>query len=219
MLEPFPATAPGSSRKPGGLDMRRCIVLAIAVACCATSARADLITYTATFANRLLPPVIPAFDPALGTLEAVEIDVAGTTSDTFAASLPVSGGHYVFNLEVLLGLSIVGGAFAGGVFTLDPPAQLFWLTTDFAGRDRLEAGLDPFVGPGSLGLSFLAFMDVSATSPFADPRLTYGLTSGAIAVTYTYAAAVPEPPGWVHLSLVIGPLSLVLLPRVRRLLR
>ena len=134
-----------------------------------------------------------AFDPALGTLNSVTLDVSGTTTFSGGGDEDNNAFIYFFDFQGLhegtdgLSNARVGNGSATASRT-----------------DTLSFADDVFSGPGSISTSVLVVMDggegnASISSVFPTESVTY---------TYTPATpAAPEPPTWAMMGLGFAALA------------
>lgn len=166
----------------------------------AAAASANAATITETFT---LPDVdgyesaggssFAAFDPALGTLNSVTLDVSGTATFSGGGDEDNNAFIYFFDFQGLhegtdgLSNARVGNGSATASRT-----------------DTLSFADDVFSGPGSISTSVLVVMDggegnASISSVFPTESVTY---------TYTPATpAAPEPPTWAMMGLGFAALA------------
>lgn len=198
--------------------------LAAAVALSASAASAATISDSGNFAFSLSPNsanvTLDLFNPALGTLTAVELAIDGTVqANVTAENDSVISGNMSVNLTGILdaiasGLSasanIIQGA--GPVFVAatdgspgsGPDFNDFGLVSGSDTDDDLTLSVAPFIGPGTFNAT------VNGSGGFAVSGVTDSTLQvsdfegfGTVTVTYTYNP-VPEPS-----TLVLGAMALV----------
>ena len=188
----------------------------------AGSAKAATVSYNFSYGPEGIPQVshlvgtLPLFDPSLGTLTQVKLDL---TSNTSAGTIDWEN-HAGVPSDVTLGIGAsvtVSGQFGGLAATAVPlqtgsgSVTAFDGNADFSGPDAFHVlggtGTDsgsglltggavaPYnTGPGTFNVNGLSSVStlVSTTGGFGPTQFTLGNTDGLVTVTYTYTP-VPEP--------------------------
>jgi hypothetical protein len=187
-----------------------------------------------TSTTSMVTGILPLFDTALGTLERVDLELAGWRSIAFTCTTGAAGTPGGCNAR------------ASGDWILDSVNYAVWSFATLATL-RTEAaaatGVAPpsgtslsavSLGTGELALSFTDplllerhFSNATASSPNVDLRLRFAGTDGGgvgqggasaitslvwdgdatLSLTYHYVSAVPEPATWASLAAGLGVLG------------
>jgi hypothetical protein len=177
--------------------MKIAFLLCLMLPCAAC---AESITYSAAFTERLVVPTLPAFDPSLGVLTAVDLAVSGEADGFwFTDGTPIDSGTFHILFQALLGGDYVGASVSSDPFTVPPCSQLPW-GGSFLMSSTLTSNLDRFEAP-EIALVFpcSAWFDAACPLNGSLTRVT-----GTEAITYTFGPAVPEPASLLLMGLGIA---------------
>jgi len=187
----------------------------------AGSAKAATVSYFFNYLPEGIPQVshlvgtLPLFNPALGTLTQVDLDL---TSNTSAGTIDWENLAGVpSDITLGIGASVTVQGQFGGLAATAVPMQIgngavtaYDGVTDFSGTSSFSvaggSGTDsgsglltggavaPYVGVGLFNVDGLSSVStlVSTTGGFGPTQFTLGVTDGLVTVTYTYTP-VPEP--------------------------
>jgi hypothetical protein len=173
------------------------------------------------------------FDSGLGALQSIDVDLYGSVGgDAKVESLDASASNVALNLNGLIKLATVTGselivinpllsktfaltAFDGLIdFSGASGKTLTGLSSSTSGSNHFSGAtwLSMFTGPGAMDLS-LSAKGVSSASGSGNLISQFATNAAAnYKVTYTYAAAVPEPETYALMGLGV----LALLARRRK---
>ena len=200
-----------------GLLMKRpariVIFLTLTLLVTAVTGWADTTSETFSFTTATTPftidsSAVPQFDPTLGTLTSIVIDVTGSDSGTATiANNSAASGTYTFTIGAelvledpsLTPLITINPAFTGtvpvthGTTVTSPPMTSGPVT----GTDTLLSGFGAYTGTGTyvFTLTGNSTGSVSGLTPFTVTESTSGSESGTVTYNFTPASTgtVPEP--------------------------
>ncbi len=184
--------------------MRHWIIAAALANCVVAPAVAGTITDTIMFHGAAdggdTTVTGPEFNPALGTLTNVSVTLTGTLNPKIFTGAPASSAQSLLDASV----NLLGGGGAqylnSGSYTLQQngaylvgPAETFRFTDSVSTPTALSFYT---AGPGSMteGLAnLLIYSNPTVAGSWGSMPDDVSGYSGQFAITYTYAAAVPEP--------------------------
>ena len=180
----------------------------------AAAALADTVSETFSFTTTPTPftidsSAVPQFDPTLGTLTSIVIDVTGSDSGSAMITNNTSAsGTYTFTIGAsllledpsLAPLINITPSFSGSLTvpagaTVTSPSTL---STPVSGSDTLSSGFGVYTGTGTYVFTLVgsATGSVGGPAPFTGTPSTSGTESGTVTYNYTPATTtttVPEP--------------------------
>jgi hypothetical protein len=182
-----------------------------------TAADAASVTYDSIpLSTKTQPGLIPAFNPALGTLLEVDFAAAGTTSAQFLVVTQPAPPS--FNYEDLMSFPFVGGAGTKGFTTIVtgtgniPSGSIFLIINTHFNLSFVETNAETlarYYGTGNINVQ-IASVTSNATPGITLTPVGIDSAEGLGNVTYVYAA-VPGPS-----SSTLAVIGLVMLAAVRK---
>jgi hypothetical protein len=209
--------------------LRFSLLLCLSISFAAVSGVADTLTQTFSFTPTVTPFSVPStpvndFNPALGTLTEIQIDLSGATAGVaIITNMSASSGVYTFDITTTLGildptssllftivptvsgsLTVASGATESTGIIVSPT------TTD---SETLLSGFLPYEGLGTFNFTLTGFGngDVTGPVPFTASETIAAVASGDVIYTYT-TSTTPEPSALLLLGSAVGLLGL----RLRR---
>jgi len=201
-------------------------LIAMALVLQANTADGATVTDTDTFSFPLSPNsatvTLDLFNPALGTLQAVELAISGSVGADITGENDSSiSGNMSVNLTAILGVTSSGLSASAGITQSAGPVAVsatdgnpgsgpdfhdFGTVSGSGSDDGLTLSVAPYIGPGT----FNANVDGNGgfnISGVTDSTLTISnfVGSGTVTVTYTYdATVIPEPNSFALCGIVVG---------------
>jgi PEP-CTERM motif len=209
--------------------LRFSLLLCLSISFAAVSGVADTITQTFSFTPGVTPFSVPSspvndFNPALGTLTEIQIDLSGATAgDAIITNMSSSSGVYTFSIVTTLAIldptssllftitPTVSGSLTVPSGATDSTGLLISPTIN--GSETLLSGFLPYEGLGTYNFTLTGFGngDVTGPVPFTASEAIAASANGDVIYTYT-TSTTPEPSALLLLGSALGLLGL----RLRR---
>lgn len=163
------------------------------------AARAEMVSYSTPTGTAVLRPVLPQFDPSLGTLTRVDFTASGSVDlrTTLTGDPSVGVGRYTQRVDIggvfpPIGSAPIASSVASISFQYPPFTSIFNLGGSYFTSPSFTGDLGRWVGTGqvALGLDYTITLTNPPRGVITGPTMASGIAS----VTYTYTP-VPEPAG------------------------